>query len=158
MELEIWEFGGLGTWKSRNLESTQNEKYKNKNNFKIEIRSAQNADKVWICRGKPQLTLSHTISQLFHGAGKYTTYLCFAIFLGGPLAAIQPVWVPCCYPPLVELLVLLDLQALRIIYCNVLATFCCVAPTQRARRRTLAVPKCPVAHQSCQFCWTSRNR
>ena len=29
----------------------------------------------------------------------------FAVFLGGPLAAIRPVWDPCCYPPLVGLLV-----------------------------------------------------
>ena len=45
--LEIWEFGNLETWKSRNVGSN-----KSKKNSKLKIRSAQNAGKVWISRKK----------------------------------------------------------------------------------------------------------
>ena len=43
------DFGNLGTWKSRKLESTKSEKYK----FSIfQIRSAQNLGNVWIIQKK----------------------------------------------------------------------------------------------------------
>ena len=48
-KLEIWDFGDLGTWKSRNVESKTSQKIKT---LKIQIRSAQNVGKVWISRKK----------------------------------------------------------------------------------------------------------
>ena len=52
--LEILEFGDLGTWKSRNVGSKNNKRIQN---HKVQIRSAQNVGKVWISREKILLAL-----------------------------------------------------------------------------------------------------
>ena len=52
--LEIWEYGDQGTWKSRNLGSNESKKNKLLN---IQIRSAQNVGKVWISRKEILLAL-----------------------------------------------------------------------------------------------------
>ena len=65
--LEIWEFGDPGGWKSRNWDP-KNEKIKN---LKIQIRSAQNVGKVWISRKKIILApLGATSGHFFHGPKK----------------------------------------------------------------------------------------
>ena len=53
-DLEILEFGDLGTWKSNNSRSKKSKKIKN---LKIQIRSAQNVGKVRISRKKILLAL-----------------------------------------------------------------------------------------------------
>ena len=62
--------------------------------LKIKIRVAQNVGKIWISREKILLAPFGAISGKFlHGPEKYKTNEYFLpIFLGGPLAAIQPVW------------------------------------------------------------------
>ena len=98
--LKIWEFGDLGTWKSRNVEiwgpgnpenwSPTNGKIKS---LKVQIRSAQNVGKVWISREKtsrPHLGPSQVILSMSQTNPQNAIF--FAIFLGGPMGPIHPVW------------------------------------------------------------------
>ena len=77
--------------KSRKFEI---QKVPKKKILKIRIRVAQNVGKVQISRKKnrslPYLGPFQTIFSI--GRKNYKSWNCFATFLGGPMAAIQPVW------------------------------------------------------------------
>merc|ERR1712167_488002 len=84
--LEIWK---SGAWKPGNLDSKKIPKIRI---LKINIRSAQNVGKIWISRKKsswPHLGLFQAIFSMGRKHAQIAYVLSF--FLGGSMAAIQPV-------------------------------------------------------------------
>ena len=88
---DFWNFWKSGTWASWNSES----KKIKKRNIKTKSRVAQNVGKVQISRKKSSWPhLGPFQANLSMG---WKNSLFFVIFLGGPMAAIHPVWTNRCY-------------------------------------------------------------
>ena len=87
------DFGNLGTWKSRNLESKKISKMEI---LKIQIHVAQNVGKVWIGRKKtfpaPFGAIPGNFSMDRKNQQKKENVNMLPIFLGGPMGPIHPVW------------------------------------------------------------------
>ena len=91
LNLGIQESGNPEIWKS----GIQNKYNTQLNILKIKIRVTQNVGKVWIRRKKQLPVPFGAISgQFFHGLKKRKTKnaCVVAVFLGGPMGAIQLVW------------------------------------------------------------------
>ena len=81
--LEIWGPGNPESWGPKNQKKI----------LEIEIRSAQNVGKVWISRKKSSWLHLGQSQAIFPWTGKKQKHkYVVAIFLGGPMGPIHPVW------------------------------------------------------------------
>ena len=91
--LEIWGPGNPEIWRSGDLEIQKcGVQQIKKTNLKIQIHSAPNVGKVCISRTKSSWPHLGPSQAIFPWTGKIKNVYLFAIFLGGPMGPIHPVW------------------------------------------------------------------